>query len=92
MLYGDAAAITDLWLLLVTVAVMWLAQQGNVWFRTVPHVGEEGLHVEGRVLDVMLESFAAPAHKRDVTCRIFFLLAARNYSYIEFLKRNVVIM
>jgi len=30
MLYGDAAAITDLWLLLVTVAVMWLAQQGNV--------------------------------------------------------------
>ena len=25
------------------------------------HVGEEGLHVEGRVLDVMLESFAAPA-------------------------------
>jgi len=30
MLYGDVAAITDLWLLLVTVAVMWLAQQGNV--------------------------------------------------------------
>ena len=41
---------------------MWLAQRGNVWLRTVRHVGEEGLHVEGCVLDVMLESFAALAH------------------------------
>ena len=36
------------------VAVMWLAQQGNVWLRRMLHVGEEGLHVKGRVLDVAL--------------------------------------
>jgi hypothetical protein len=30
VLYGDFAATIDLWLLLVTVAVMWPAQQGNV--------------------------------------------------------------
>ena len=51
----------------------------------VLHVGEEGLHVEGRVLDVMLENFAAPARKLDVTCRKSFLLAARNYSYIVYI-------
>ena len=49
------------------------------------HVGEEGLHVEGRVLDVMLENFAAPARKLDVTCRKSFLLAARSYSYIVYI-------
>jgi len=30
MLCGDVAAITNLWLVLVTVAVMWVAQEGNV--------------------------------------------------------------
>jgi len=30
MLCGDVAAIADLWLVLVTVAAMWMAQQGNV--------------------------------------------------------------
>ena len=53
------------------------------------HVAEKGLHVEGRVLDVMLESFAALAHILDVTCGKSFVLAARNYSYIVFRKRNV---
>ena len=37
------------------------------------------------MLDVMLESFAAPARKLDVTCRKSFLLAARNYSYIVYI-------
>ena len=45
---------------------MWPAQQGNVSFRTVLHVGEEGVHVEGRMLDVMLERFAALARILNV--------------------------
>ena len=83
MLFGDVAAIADLWLVLVTVAVMWLAQQGNVWLRTVLHVGEEGLPVEGRVLDVMLESFAALVRILDVTGRKSFRFSLLGFSTLS---------
>ena len=83
MLCGDVAAITNLWLVLVTVAVMWVAQEGNVLLRTVLHVGGERLHVEGRVLDVMLESFAALARILDITGRKSFRFSLLRFSTLS---------